>query len=271
MTRGWILAVVVAFLGARAEAGPLGRVVGGIQGHVEGKAGTAAPPATPPPAGPRPPVHTPPPAGPHGGIVVVHPGYLYWPPPALALGYYAVAPYPGAYLYDEGPPPAPPPEPWLLELYLGAQSVVDSDHSISVDARLGRGWFGLSAHDTSFFERMMGTEMTTRLDLWSIAFAPRLVQADESSVWLEVGIAGVRTVPDLSLHGASAALRLEHDFTADLALDVLGRVFAFSDDVRALELGLGLRWSIVRLAWRQVDFNTGPPLRGPELGVVLRF
>jgi len=203
-------------------------------------------------------------------IVAPSPAWLYWPPP-LALGYYAYAPYGEVAVYDEGPPPGPAPEPFFLELYLGAQSVKDSDHSLSFEVRLRRAWASLSAYDTSFFEKEPGSSLTTRLDLWSISPGVRLIQGESSRLWVEVGFAGVHTVPDLSIHGANGAVRMEHDLGEDLALDVLGRAYAFRHDLRALELGIGVRWSILRLSWRQVEFNVGPPLRGPEIGVALLF
>jgi len=268
--------VLATFLGAEASAsaGALGQVVNGIHGKAGG-----SPPASPG-AGPKPPpgghVQPPPPgSGSRPGQVVIYPrdpyGWVYWPPP-LAVGYYAYASPYGAPvgIYEEAPPSGPPPEPAFLEAYLGAQSVQDSDHSISFDVRFGRAWLALGVHDTAFFERVAEQDRTLRLDLWGIGPGLRLLHDDANRLWLELGLAGVRSRPE-AFYGGTAALRVDHDLTDDLAVDVLGRGYAFGHDLRALELGVGLRWSILRLSWRQVEFNVGPPLRGPELGVALLF
>jgi hypothetical protein len=67
--------------------------------------------------------------------------------------------------------------------------------------------------------------------------------------------------------GISAGGRLEHRVSPRLSLSAMAGAISLANDVTALELGVFARYTIVSVGYRLVDFNVGPRLHGPELGL----
>jgi hypothetical protein len=163
----------------------------------------------------------------------------------------------------------PPPSGVHAYLYLAGQSVVDSDGSLTMEMR---GWyedFGLGVRQTSFFEK--GGPEYLRLDLWSVAGHYRVLAGDDNELWIEAGLGGFRTIDDLTMWGGQGGVRLEHAFNGTLGITAEGRMYLLENNVRASEWRAAFHVSILQLAYRIVDFNVGPPLHGPEVGIGFTF
>src|ERR1043165_5690719 len=72
---------------------------------------------------------------------------------------------------------------------------------------------------------------------------------------------------DSSLVAPTLGARVVHSLSPRLALHGDAEAMFFSHDVRAFGGRVGGRFEHVELAFRALDFNVGPALFGPELGV----
>lgn len=166
------------------------------------------------------------------------------------------------------PPPAPDTE---FRLYLGAQSVADSDGAFSLEAAAAYADFGLTVRYSSFFEAQPATDSFLRLDVWNVVGGWRIAGDGPVAAWIEGGLAGLATVAQVSQFGVIAGLRLERRLGGALAAAAEGRRLFLEDGVRAIDLRAALRLSILQLSYRWLDFDVGPPLRGPEIGLAFSF
>jgi hypothetical protein len=173
--------------------------------------------------------------------------------------------------FHRGPPPGGT-RPGTLDAYVGVQSVKDSNGSLSVELRASHGDFAIVGHDTSFWEEPgPGAMETIRLDLWALGAGYRLVNKGDTTIWGEASLAGVNTVPDLQVFGAALGARLEHRIAGEIGVTAGARQYLFEHGIRATELQVGLQISVLRVSYRLVDFNVGPPLSGPEVGIGISF
>lgn len=173
---------------------------------------------------------------------------------------------------DDIPPGVTPPGTATLDIYVGAQKVHDSDGAFSIDAALVDGWARVGGSVTQFFERQAGRENLT-LTVPSFTVGARIDDGGPTRVYLEVGCVGAKTkhdpVMDTSIIGAVAGIHLQHHLGPRLSLVGDAQVMAFEDDVRARAMRVGVKLGVVQASLRVFDFNTGPALYGPEVG--LRF
>ena len=185
-------------------------------------------------------------SGSSGSSSTVHIGFSDWaPPPPNA---------PGAHLY----------------LYLGGQSVVDSNGSLTLEMRAWYEDFGLGVRQTSYFEEAHPRWL--RLDLWAVSGHFRvLADDDDNELWIEGGLGGLRTIDEIYLLGMQGAARVEHAFRPSISVGAEARIYVLEDKVRATEARATFRASVLYLSYRVVDFNVGPPLHGPEVGLGLAF
>jgi hypothetical protein len=156
--------------------------------------------------------------------------------------------------------------------YVGLQSVAGSTGSFTLEVRATHGDFGLGLRGTTFFESPADPMLPApRLDLGTLGAHFRALRDGGSALWLEVALAGLSTFDNLTLFGAMGGGRLSHDAGAEVGVEAQAHVLVFEDGVRALEVVGSLRLSVLRLSYRLVDFNVGPPLHGPEAGLALTF
>ncbi len=155
--------------------------------------------------------------------------------------------------------------PMNLDALFGAAVMQGSGPALSGVLRLRFGGFAVAGGITSFFENDGGA--TTRLDLWRVGGALRLIADDRTELWLDAALAGVYTQPELSMMGVSVGGRLEHRISRSVGLTATGGIVALEHDVDALELGVSARLFFLTVGYRVVDFNVGPPLHGPEVGL----
>jgi hypothetical protein len=167
------------------------------------------------------------------------------------------------------PPPSAGPDV-TLQLTVGAMAVHDSDGAAAFEVGFVHDDFGLVVRGRSFFEEQE-TGSTLRLDLGSISAQLRVISSDEAELWLEGGVGGVTTIDDIHAYGGLAGARIERKLFGDLSARVAARYYLLADGVRLLELGAGLQLACIEVAYRVFDFNVGPPLHGPEVGLTLTF
>jgi hypothetical protein len=157
-------------------------------------------------------------------------------------------------------------------LYLGIHSVEDSNGAGVVSLRSSFGASGIELDDIRYFERMADGEYLS-MDVWAIGFAHRAMsmgQDDRTALWLKGGLAGARS-EGLALLGAVVGAELAHNLSPALGVEASARYFLLQDDIRAIELRAGIAASVLRVSYRMMRFDVGPPLRGPEVGVALSF
>ena len=163
--------------------------------------------------------------------------------------------------------------PARFDAYLGAHAVQGSDGAASLDLRVHRDFLGLSAQGTSYFEQISdkGRTDTVRLDVWSLSPAGRLARAGSTEVWIEGGLGATTSTEYEGVYGVQVALRAQHLITPDLELFGRARFHGMQHDISAFEAWGGVRAWFLAAGYRSLQFNFGPPLHGPEAGVVLSF
>jgi hypothetical protein len=170
------------------------------------------------------------------------------------------------------PAPPGPNEGAHLDLYGGIQKVHDSDGSYSLSLAVADRHFRIEGAITHYYEnRMEGDPLT--MDMPSLVGGVRVDDHRATRVYLDAGVVGAKThgdpVADSSIKGFVGGVTVEHAMTRQLwLLGDVHRMF-FSDDIRANELRAGVRIGWLQASVRMLDFNVGPPLYGPEVG--LRF
>jgi hypothetical protein len=90
-------------------------------------------------------------------------------------------------------------------------------------------------------------------------------------VYLEAGVVHVRTsgdvMGDTKLSGPIAGMHVEHTLSREISLIGDVQQMWFDHDIKATAGRAGVRWKYLQASFRVLDFNVGPPLMGPEVGV----
>jgi hypothetical protein len=167
---------------------------------------------------------------------------------------------------------AAPLEPMVatVEGYAGAQKVFESNGSLSVGLSVVDRRLRLNVAMTEYYEdRMDGGRLTMMMP--SLSAGIRVDPGGPTQLWLEGGATMVRIkgdpAGDSSLIAPTLGARLVHSLSARLALLGGAEGKFFSHDVRAFGGRVGVRFEHIEVAFRALDFNVGPALFGPELGV----
>jgi hypothetical protein len=161
-----------------------------------------------------------------------------------------------------------------LDLYLGAHSVVGSQGALVGEVRASKGWLGISAANTSYFEQIeddKGRSDSVRLDLMAFALGARLFGGRDAELWIDGGMGASSSSEYETIIGTAFGVRGEARVHPQLALVGQMRLFSLEADVSAYEAWGGLRASFLSAGYRVVKFNVGPALHGPEAGISLRF
>lgn len=160
--------------------------------------------------------------------------------------------------------------PARVDLFVGIQKVVDSDRSYAASLAFTDKWFRISGAISEYREQQMdGTR--TALTLPTLMIGARVVGGGPTRAYLEGGVAIARTrengMTGSNLTGPMVGLHVEHAlggvpmFIADV------HAMAFEAGVKAYSGRIGLRAGHFEVAFRVLDFNVGPALYGPEVGV----
>ncbi|HUH04968.1 MAG TPA: hypothetical protein VML75_23385 [Kofleriaceae bacterium] len=250
---GMGIAAALGLLASAAAAGPLSKVVHGL----ETKSGQGRPAPERETRGGNEPrdAAAPPPVTDHGYVRPYHGGG----PVVVMYGY----PYPTAADDTE------------LRLYAGLHSVRDSNGAGALEARVTHDGFGVEIGAIRYYEEIIRDNQMTNLtmDVWNLGFAYRAAvmgDRDQTALWVRAGLAGT-SANDMFLLGASGGLELAHNLSDSMGVSASGRYYAMQDQIRAVELKAAVALSVFRAGYRLLDFDVGPPLRGPELGIELSF
>ena len=74
-------------------------------------------------------------------------------------------------------------------------------------------------------------------------------------------------VMDTTIKGGLVGLRVEHRLGADSEFVADAQMMFFNHDIKANAGRIGVRFGHLQASFRVLDFNIGPALYGPELGV----
>lgn len=159
-----------------------------------------------------------------------------------------------------------------LDLYLGVQKVIDSNTSFNATAAITDDWFRLTAYGSRYWEDRMDGNGKIRMTMGGGTFGFPVQIGGRSGAYLEGGVVLLATsnnpdpMADTSITGGKVGLHLEQGLRKTT---IVGDVHAllFEADVRAVEARVGVRWGKLEGSIRVLDFNVGPPLYGPELGL----
>jgi hypothetical protein len=176
----------------------------------------------------------------------------------------------GGLAIDESATPPSPDDRARVEGYLGAQKLFESDGAISAELAIVDRRLRLAASLTRYYERQpTGTTLTMTMPVLTLGV--RIDDSRTTRVYLEAGAAGAMTrhdpVMDSSITGFVGGVHGEQVITRRTSLIGDAKVMAFQDDVRATVLRAGVRYGLVQASFSVLDFNVGPALYGPEVGV----
>lgn len=168
------------------------------------------------------------------------------------------------------PDPAPHSEA-VVDGYAGVQKVHDSDGAFSAELAVRDRRFRLAGSLTRFFEQRGDGAGTLTMTMPTLTGGVRIDDGGATRVFLEGGMAVAMTrqdpVMDSSITGALVGVRLEHAISRRLGATLEAREMWFSSGIRASAVRVGVHVGIVEASLRVVDFNVGPALYGPEVGV----
>ncbi len=172
------------------------------------------------------------------------------------------------------PAPAPAPDGGTakFEAYIGAEDVHESDGAFTLELGIRDRLFRIGGSVTRYYERQLdGSQLT--LTVPALIGGIRIDDGGATRAYLELGITGAKThndpVMDSSITGGLGGVRVEHALTRSTTLLGTLHEMVFQDHVRAHSGTIGLKWGALQASFRILDFNVGPALYGPELG--LRF
>ncbi len=178
----------------------------------------------------------------------------------------------GAVLVASAPPRRPRYDggPATVEVYLGAQKVYESDGSWTAELGIRDGIFRLGGSITRYYERQPD-DSTLTLSVPTLIGGVRVDDGGRTRVYLELGAAGAKThndpIMDSSVAGGVGGVRVEHKLSRNTLLTTEIHEMIFEDDIRAHSVRVGLRSGVIQASFRMLDFNVGPALYGPEIGL----
>jgi hypothetical protein len=163
-----------------------------------------------------------------------------------------------------------PPRPAaVFSAYAGAQKVHDSDGSASIELAVSDWRLRMTGTYSRYFERQAVGTLTMQMP--TLLGGVRIDDMGDTAVYLEFGVAHVRTdgdvMGDTKLTGPIAGMRIETPLTKQISLVGDVQQMWFDHDIEATAARVGARYKYFQASFRVLDFNVGPPLYGPEVGV----
>jgi hypothetical protein len=172
----------------------------------------------------------------------------------------------------EAPDAHAPPPTATLDVYGALQSVHDSDGAWTIEVGVHDRRFRLAGSLTQFHESQANGPALT-MTMPALIGSVRIDDGAATRVYLQLGAVGAKTqhdpMTDSSVAGALGGVRVEHPVARHTQLIGEAQAMAFESSVRAYELRAGVRVGPLEASFRTLDFNVGPALYGPEVG--LRF
>jgi len=156
-----------------------------------------------------------------------------------------------------------------FEAYAGAQKVYESDGSVSLELSLVDPNFRVNATLTHYYESQMGGgQLTMTMPELTVG-----LRFGDVPAWLEGGVVNVQThgdpMGDTSITGPVVGTRIEHALSGSAMLFGVAEAMYFKNDIKAYGGRVGVKVGHLQASFRVLDFNVGPALYGPEVG--LRF
>jgi hypothetical protein len=190
------------------------------------------------------------------------PYYYYWGAPVLLTTVDA-----------DGRTVTAPSYPLTVEIYAGVARVEDSDGAFTADLHLTSNRFVIGGRYSHYWEGpSMYYPQGSAMGIWDADLGYQLLADAQGALTLEAGLAGVAFSPDAkSSLGGMIGARAVYWPSKWIALLGEARTYLLQDEIRANSLSAGVQLSFLRISYRLLDFNVGPPLHGPELGAAVRF
>lgn len=189
--------------------------------------------------------------------------------------------YAGAYCSTCGPVGRAEARPWQpvqvdpvrVALSLGVQSVKDSDGATMGSLRVTKGMLGASIAGTRYYENApaMDGSNTIYMNVWSLSAMARVLRSGSTELWVSGGVGETSSNQFERMMGPTVGAELEYLLTPSLRVGGSARYYVLEHDMRASELRAAVGASFLSVGYRVFQFNVGPALRGPEVGVALRF
>jgi hypothetical protein len=162
-------------------------------------------------------------------------------------------------------------QPMRVALSLGLQSVKDSDGATMGSLRITKGILGVGIAGTRYYEDAPEMNGTIHMNVWSLSAMARVLRSGDTELWVSGGVGETSSNQFERLMGPTVGAELEHTLTSSLRVGGSARYYVLEHDMRASELRAAVGASVLTLGYRVFRFNVGPALRGPELGLSLRF
>jgi hypothetical protein len=162
-------------------------------------------------------------------------------------------------------------DPMRVALSLGLQSVKDSDGATMGSLRITKGILGVAIAGTRYYEDAPVMGGVIHMNVWSLSAVARLLRSGDTELWVSGGVGETSSNQFERIMGATVGAELEHVLTPSLRVGGSARYYALEHDMRASELRAAVSASFLSLGYRVFRFNVGPALRGPEVGLALRF
>jgi hypothetical protein len=154
--------------------------------------------------------------------------------------------------------------------YLGLQKVHDSDGSGTVELSVTDYRFRLSGAMSHYVEDQ-GDGGRTTLTLPSVMLGVRLTGRGNTQLFVDggVSVAISRGAPamDTSITAPTVGAQVVRFVNPKLALVADARAMWFQHDVTAVAGKVGIKFGHAQVSMRVLDFNVGPALWGPEVGL----
>lgn len=159
--------------------------------------------------------------------------------------------------------------PARIDVFLGIQKVVESERSYSLALAVEDKWFRLAGAVSEYREHRMDGG-TIAMTVPTLLLGARLTGPGPTRAFIEGGVAFARTKEDgtvgSNITGPIAGVHLEHKLNGP---SIVGdaHVMIFDDGIKAYRGRVGVRVGFLELGVRVLDFNVGPALYGPEVGL----
>jgi hypothetical protein len=163
----------------------------------------------------------------------------------------------------------PPRPPAVFSAYAGAQKVHDSDVSATIELAVTDRRLRVTGTYSRYFEKQTVGALTMQMP--TLMGGVRIDDMGDTAVYLEGGVVHIRTdgdvMGDTKLSGPIAGMRVETPLSKQLTLIGDVQQMWFDHDIKATAGRVGVRYKYLQASFRVLDFNVGPPLMGPEVGV----
>jgi hypothetical protein len=154
--------------------------------------------------------------------------------------------------------------------YIGAHMVKDSDGALTADLAFVDRRFRVNGSLIRYYERQPDDRLL-KLTMGSLTGGLRIDDMGNTHVYVEAGVVHAKTqndaVMDSTITGVVGGVHVEHLLSRGTRLVGDAQIMQFPDDIRATAARVGMRFGPFQASMRVLDYNVGPALYGPELGL----